>query len=64
MIELTRAKLEAVRIIAEEAGKAILKIYQLDNYKIQTKPDYSPLTHADLASHNIIFSKLFYASQC
>ena len=58
MIELTQSTLEAVRLIAEEAGKAILKIYQLDNYEIQTKSDDTPLTKADLASHNIIFNAL------
>ena len=58
MIKLTRSKLEEVRLIAEKAGKAILKIYQLDNFEIQTKSDLSPLTQADLASHNIIFSAL------
>jgi 3'(2'), 5'-bisphosphate nucleotidase len=58
LIELTRAKLEAVRIIAEEAGKEILKIYQLENFRIQTKSDNTPLTQADKASHNIILSAL------
>ena len=58
MIELTQSILEAVRLSAEEAGKAILKIYQLGNYETQTKDDHSPLTHADLASHHIIFSAL------
>ena len=58
MIELTQSTLEAVRLIAEEAGKAILKIYQFGNFEIQTKSDDTPLTKADLASHNIIFNAL------
>ena len=58
MIELTQSILEVVRLCAEEAGQAILKIYQLDNYESQTKDDNTPLTQADLASHHIIYSTL------
>lgn len=58
MIKFTRPTLEALRLIAEEAGRAITKIYQLDNFEIQTKSDHSPLTQADLASHNIIYNAL------
>ena len=58
MIEFTRSSLEVLRLIAEEAGRAITKIYQLDNFEIQTKSDQSPLTQADLASHNIIYNAL------
>ena len=46
--------LRQVKSIAQEAGQAILQIYQQDDVGIQTKQDQSPLTHADLASHNII----------
>jgi len=58
LIEFTRSKLEEIRLIAEDAGRAILNIYQLDNVDIQTKSDQSPLTQADLTSHNIILSAL------
>lgn len=58
MIELTRSSLETIKLIAEEAGKAILDIYQSDNFEIQTKGDQSPLTQADLISNNIILSSL------
>ena len=58
MIKLIWSSLEVIRKIAEEAGKEILKIYQLDNYETQTKNNHSPLTQADLASHHIIFSAL------
>ena len=44
--------------ITEEAGRAILKIYQQDDVGIQTKQDQSPLTQADLASHDIITKAL------
>jgi 3'(2'), 5'-bisphosphate nucleotidase len=42
----------------QEAGRAILDIYQQDDVGIQTKPDQSPLTQADLASHDIITKAL------
>jgi 3'(2'), 5'-bisphosphate nucleotidase len=58
LINLTRSLLEVVRLIAEEAGKEILKIYQLENFIIQSKSDNTPLTQADKASHNIILSAL------
>ena len=50
--------LDQVKDIAEEAGRAILKIYQQDDVGIQTKLDQSPLTQADLASHDIITKAL------
>lgn len=40
-------------IIVEEAGAAILEIYNTD-FEIQTKSDESPLTQADLAAHHVI----------
>lgn len=46
--------LNQVKHIAEEAGRAILEIYQQDDVGIQTKRDQSPLTQADLVSHDII----------
>ena len=39
--------------IVEEAGAAILEIYNTD-FEIQTKSDESPLTQADLAAHHVI----------
>ena len=46
--------LDQIKSIAEDAGRAILNIYQQDDLGIQTKGDQSPLTQADLASHQII----------
>jgi len=46
--------LDQVKSIAEDAGRVILNIYQQDDVGIQTKVDQSPLTQADLASHQII----------
>jgi 3'(2'), 5'-bisphosphate nucleotidase len=58
LIELNQTLLDHVKIIAEEAGQAILDIYQQDDFEIQTKRDQSPLTQADLASHDIITKAL------
>lgn len=54
MIKLNQDLLDAVKKIGEEAGQAILEIYQQEDMQVQTKNDQSPLTQADLASHNII----------
>ena len=50
--------LNQVKSIATAAGRAILDIYQQDDVGIQTKSDQSPLTQADLASHNVIIKAL------
>lgn len=41
-----------------EAGKAILEIYHSGEFEEEIKIDKSPLTKADIASHNIIMSYL------
>lgn len=41
-----------------EAGKRIMEIYDNENFEVDFKSDDSPLTKADLASHNIILSHL------
>ena len=43
---------------ALEAGKAILEIYHSGKLDVEIKGDYSPLTRADKASHNVILSYL------
>ncbi len=43
---------------ALEAGKAILEIYQSGDFDIQVKGDNSPLTKADMASHQKIAAYL------
>ncbi|MFK7815257.1 MAG: 3'(2'),5'-bisphosphate nucleotidase CysQ [Gammaproteobacteria bacterium] len=43
--------------IAKQAGTEIMKIYA-EGFEIQEKKDHSPLTTADLASHNLIIEKL------
>lgn len=46
-----------IKRIAQEAGKAILEIYQKD-FKIEYKNDNSPLTEADTKSNQIICTML------
>jgi 3'(2'), 5'-bisphosphate nucleotidase len=48
--------LECVNI-ARDAGKAILNIYNA-GFNVEEKEDNSPLTEADLASHNLIIKRL------
>lgn len=52
--------LPAIINIAEQAGQAILEIYQQDSdaFNITGKADDSPLTAADLASHQLIVNAL------
>jgi len=53
---LKRLCLECVNI-ARDAGDAILAIYNA-GFKVEEKEDKSPLTDADLASHNLILQRL------
>ena len=41
-----------------EAGKRIMEIYENEDFEVDFKGDDSPLTKADLASHNIIMGYL------
>jgi 3'(2'), 5'-bisphosphate nucleotidase len=43
---------------ALDAGKAILEIYHSGEFDVEIKGDNSPLTKADIASHNVIMSHL------
>lgn len=43
---------------AFEAGKVIMNIYENDDFEVDFKSDDSPLTKADIASHNIIIQHL------
>lgn len=44
--------------MAQQAGKAILEIYNSDDFAVETKGDNSPLTKADKAANKIIVSEL------
>ena len=49
--------IEPIVALAEDAGRAILKVYSTD-FEVQSKVDESPLTQADLASHHCIVAGL------
>ncbi|MBU2711896.1 3'(2'),5'-bisphosphate nucleotidase CysQ [Zooshikella sp. WH53] len=44
--------------ICQQAGAAIIEIYQHDDFGIREKLDHSPVTEADMASHQIIVEGL------
>ncbi|MDY6982865.1 MAG: 3'(2'),5'-bisphosphate nucleotidase CysQ [Pseudomonadota bacterium] len=50
--------LESISAIARNAGAAILDVYQRADHGVRFKDDASPLTHADLAAHDIINAAL------
>ncbi|MFV3384148.1 3'(2'),5'-bisphosphate nucleotidase CysQ [Pseudomonas sp. NY15364] len=52
-----QSALEQARLLACEAGQAIMAIYARD-FTSETKADASPLTEADLASHRILVDGL------
>lgn len=51
-------QVEAICDIAIQAGKEILKIYDSEDFGIESKSDESPLTKADQASHDKIVAGL------
>ena len=50
--------IEQVIKVAKEAGESILEIYNSLDIEFELKDDFSPLTKADLTSHQIIVNKL------
>jgi len=54
---LDRIDLNDIQKIAEEAGNVIMEIYNRD-FSVEYKDDKSPLTEADLASHDVIMQGL------
>ncbi|WP_136480577.1 3'(2'),5'-bisphosphate nucleotidase CysQ [Cognatitamlana onchidii] len=48
------AILDDLVLLTEQAGKAVLDVYNSNNFKIESKEDLSPLTNADKASHQIL----------
>lgn len=52
------ALLQTAIAISEVAGKAVIDIYSSGDIEITYKNGNSPLTHADMASHNIILEQL------
>ena len=54
-----QALLKRVEQLAQQAGRAILAIYQrADAWQVAEKSDYSPVTAADLAAHRILAAGL------
>ncbi|WP_298533199.1 3'(2'),5'-bisphosphate nucleotidase CysQ [uncultured Algibacter sp.] len=45
-------------LLTEEAGKAVLEIYNSDALEVENKADLSPLTNADKDSHQILMNGL------
>ena len=52
-----RALLDEVRLIAEAAGHAIMRVYEQDFF-VERKADASPVTEADLVANHLIASRL------
>lgn len=50
--------LDRVSAIAREAGRAILEVYHSNDFQVERKGDDSPLTIADMRSHEIIVNGL------
>ncbi len=50
--------LELIIDAALDAGKAILRVYNRDDFNVSLKDDSSPLTDADVNSHNVIMKVL------
>ena len=48
--------IEKIIAIAIAAGKEILAIYQKNDFGAREKSDNSPLTEADIASHQVDYS--------
>ncbi|MCA9325833.1 3'(2'),5'-bisphosphate nucleotidase CysQ [Candidatus Saccharibacteria bacterium] len=46
--------LAAVIELVQEAGEAVMRIYESDDFDVKLKSDHSPLTKADLAANEII----------
>jgi 3'(2'), 5'-bisphosphate nucleotidase len=57
-ITFSLAELEQVVAIAKDAGTAIMQVYAQTDLQIEVKKDDSPVTAADIASHNVIVAGL------
>lgn len=43
---------------AKEAGRAVMKVYESEDFEVEQKADQSPLTRADRAAHEVIMTHL------
>jgi 3'(2'), 5'-bisphosphate nucleotidase len=53
----TRSLLHAIAALAQDAGRAIMKVYDTE-FAVESKSDDSPLTAADRAAHDVIVAGL------
>jgi 3'(2'), 5'-bisphosphate nucleotidase len=51
---MTREQIKEAIKLVEEAGRAILNVYDSNKFEIQIKNDHSPLTIADITSNKIL----------
>jgi len=56
-IQLNKDLIEKLIKISKEAGEGILEVYSTD-FTYEIKEDLSPITKADMLSHNIIYEQL------
>ncbi|ARD21780.1 3'(2'),5'-bisphosphate nucleotidase CysQ [Shewanella japonica] len=56
--DITENQLQQVISIAIDAGNAIMQVYSSSDLQVVTKQDDSPVTAADIASHNVIVAGL------
>jgi 3'(2'), 5'-bisphosphate nucleotidase len=57
-IVFSKADLQQIVLLAKQAGEAIMQVYAQTDLQIQVKQDDSPVTAADIASHNVIIAGL------
>ncbi|MGX9542749.1 3'(2'),5'-bisphosphate nucleotidase CysQ [Shewanella sp. A22] len=57
-IVFSKTDLQQVVTIAKQAGEAIMQVYAQTDLQIEVKQDDSPVTSADIASHNVIVAGL------
>lgn len=55
---MTDIDIHSILDIAKNAGEKILSVYDASDFSVKLKSDHSPLTRADILSHNIIESNL------
>ncbi|MEO3680797.1 3'(2'),5'-bisphosphate nucleotidase CysQ [Shewanella vesiculosa] len=57
-IVFSKADLQKIVLLAKQAGEAIMQVYAQTDLQIEVKQDDSPVTAADIASHNVIIAGL------
>ncbi|WP_137226597.1 3'(2'),5'-bisphosphate nucleotidase CysQ [Shewanella sp. MEBiC00475] len=57
-IVFSKTDLQLIVTLAKQAGEAIMQVYAQTDLQIEVKQDDSPVTAADIASHNVIAAGL------